>query len=49
MMSQFNKIEKQRGNIALDGFIVDKLKERIEEYETREIPADKFNSNEENN
>ena len=32
----FNKIEKQRGNIALDKFIVDKLKERIEEYETRD-------------
>ena len=49
----FNKIEKQRGNIALDKLIVDKLKERIEEYETRdyspEIPADKFSVNKENN
>ena len=49
----FNKIEKQRGNIALDKFIVDKLKKRIEEYETREysqeIPTDKFNVNKENN
>jgi hypothetical protein len=32
----FNKIEKQRGNIALDRFIVNKLKERIEECETRD-------------
>lgn len=47
------KIEKQRDNIALDKFIVDKLKERIEEYETTdyspEIPADKFNVDKENN
>ena len=49
----FNKIEKQRGNIALDKFIVDKLKERIEEYETRDyspkITTDEFNVNKENN
>ena len=49
----FNKIEKQRGNIALDKFIVNKLKERIEEYETRdfspEVPADKFSMKKEYN
>jgi|GEM_PF-3029798 hypothetical protein len=47
-----DKIEKQHGNISLEKFIVAKLKERIEEYDTTrghslESPFDKFKQNKE--
>jgi hypothetical protein len=47
-----DKINKLRGDIPLNRFIEDRLKECIEQYETkryynREFPADKFSKKEE--
>ena len=47
-----DKINKLRGDISLNKFIEDRLKECIEQYETkryynREFPADRFRKNEE--